>query len=85
MLMCTRGLTADKALEMQKRWTTPRELVEAFEACGDATGGQGGGSKTEDGKKMRGRMVLDRLGGVVARRKVGKVLSAKVAEVWGEG
>lgn len=82
MLMCTRGVTADKALEMQERWRTPREFVDAFEKCGAGGGGEG---RAEDGKSRRGKLVMDRLGGMVARRKVGKVLSAKVAEVWGEG
>lgn len=84
MLMCTRGVTGDRALEIQKAWNSPREFVEAFEACGRA-GGQAGDAWAEHTKKMRGRLVMDRLGRLVGRRKIGKVLSGKVAEVWGEG
>ncbi|TGO61777.1 hypothetical protein BOTNAR_0123g00020 [Botryotinia narcissicola] len=31
MLMRTRGITASKAIEIQKRWATPRAFLEAFE------------------------------------------------------
>ncbi len=69
MLMCTRGVSGDKALAIQKQWATPRALVEAFETCG--------GGKERDG------LVEGRLGAVVGRGKVGRVLGAKVADVWG--
>ena len=32
MLLCIRGVTSDKAVEIQKLWPTPRALIEAFEA-----------------------------------------------------
>ncbi|MCJ1304382.1 Crossover junction endonuclease mus81 [Hypocenomyce scalaris] len=79
MLMCSRGVTGDKALEIQKVWETPGVFVEAFENCGKE------GDAKEAREKERKKMVMERLGGLVGRRKVGKVLSAKVAEVWGEG
>ena len=31
MLLCTRGVTGDRAIEIQRRWKTPREFVEALE------------------------------------------------------
>ncbi|TVY31359.1 Crossover junction endonuclease, partial [Lachnellula subtilissima] len=31
MLMCVKGVTGEKALEIQKRWKTPNELLEAYE------------------------------------------------------
>ncbi|KAI9879377.1 MAG: Crossover junction endonuclease mus81 [Pleopsidium flavum] len=68
MLMCTRGITGDKALEIQKHWKTPREFVEAFERC-----------ETE---RLRKELLLEKMGGLVGRKKVGKALSAKVADVW---
>lgn len=74
MLMCTRGLTGEKALQIQKIWKTPNEFVEAFSRCG--TG--------EDGKKRRQEMVFSRLGNKVKSQQVGKALSAKIAEVWGD-
>ncbi|KAK3167278.1 hypothetical protein OEA41_010405 [Lepraria neglecta] len=70
MLMCTRGISGDKALAIQKVWKTPREFVEAFEACGS--------------QKEREIMVETTLGGIVGRGKVKVVLGAKVAGVWGE-
>lgn len=70
MLMCTRGISGDKALAIQKQWTTPRAFIEAFEACGS--------------QKEREALVESRLGGIVGRGKVKGVLGAKVAAVWGE-
>lgn len=69
MLMCTRGVTGDKALEIQRRWQTPRALVEAFEALEP--------SERED-------MVSERMKTLVGRKKVAKALSKKIGEVWGE-
>ncbi|GAQ04209.1 crossover junction endonuclease mus81 [Aspergillus lentulus] len=68
MLMCTRGVTGEKALEIQKRWSTPREFIEAFEKL-DAKG--------------REDMVFERTKTLVGRKKMGKVLSKKIAEIWG--
>lgn len=70
MLMCTRGITGDKALVIQKYWKTPKEFIEAFEHC-----------STE---KQRNSLVIERMSGLVGRKKMGKALSTKVAEVWGE-
>lgn len=72
MLMCTRGLSGEKAIEVQKIWSTPRALVEALEACGE-------------GKEREG-LLEGRLGKhPVGRKKVGRMLSAKVAGIWGGG
>ena len=70
MLMCTRGISGDKALAIQKHWGTPRAFIDAFEAC--AT------------QKEREAMIETRLGGTVGRAKIKGVLGAKVAGVWGE-
>lgn len=67
MLMCTRGVTGEKALEIQKKWKTPNEFFEALEKM--------------DGK-ARERMVSEKLGTLVPRKKVTAGLSAKIAEVW---
>ncbi|KAL2008349.1 hypothetical protein VTN00DRAFT_8331 [Thermoascus crustaceus] len=71
MLMCTRGVTGDKALEIQRRWRTPREFVEAFEALGD-------------GKERKEVMVSEKMKDLIGRKKVAKTLSRRIAEVWGE-
>ena len=80
MLMCTRGITGDKALEIQKHWKTPRDFIEALQKEGEGEG-EGAG---ENGRKRRAEMVWKVAGGLVGRRKIGKAASAKVAEVWGE-
>ena len=71
MLMCIRGVTGDKAIEIQKIWNTPQVLVEAYEQAGDDV-------------KKKENMISDRLGGmnIVPRKKIAKALSAKIAEVW---
>ncbi|RYP23087.1 hypothetical protein DL765_001342 [Monosporascus sp. GIB2] len=74
MLMCTKQVTGEKALEIQKRWKTPYEFVKAFENCG-------GG---EEGKKKKRDLVFSQMGNLVGRKKVGKTLSQKIAEVWGD-
>lgn len=71
MLMCTRGISGDKALAIQKHWGTPRAFIEAFEGCGS--------------QKEREAVIETKLGGMVGRAKIKGVLGAKVAGVWGEG
>ncbi|KAL4931173.1 crossover junction endonuclease MUS81 [Aspergillus undulatus] len=69
MLMCTRGVSGDKALEIQRQWATPQAFIRAFEALGE---------------KERETMVADRMTHLmVGRKKIAKVLSKKIAEVWG--
>ena len=73
MLMCTKGLTGEKAIEIQKVWKTPYDFVKAFEQCGQG----------EDGKKRREEMVMTRLNHLVGR-KISKGLSQMIAATWGE-
>lgn len=74
MLMCMRGVTGEKALEIQRRWKTPRGFAEAFEALGNG----------EEGKKRQRELVITQMGSLVGRRKIGKALSVKIGEVWGD-
>ncbi|KAJ9133963.1 Crossover junction endonuclease MUS81 [Pleurostoma richardsiae] len=76
MLMCTRGVTGEKAVEIQKRWKTPYDFVKAFEQCGPG----------ERGLKSKRELVASRLNGEiqVGRKKIPKGLSQKIAEVWGD-
>ncbi|KXG48833.1 DNA repair nuclease, XPF-type/Helicase [Penicillium griseofulvum] len=69
MLMCTRGVTGEKALEIQQIWPTPRHLVDAYMALEP---------------KERETMIATRMSEVVGRKKVAKDLSKRIAEVWGE-
>ncbi|KAI1499156.1 crossover junction endonuclease MUS81 [Biscogniauxia marginata] len=74
MLMCTKQVTGEKALEIQKRWKTPYEFVKAFERCGAG----------EQGKKRKRELVFGQMGDLLGRRKVTKPLSHRIAEVWGD-
>ncbi|KPI43124.1 Crossover junction endonuclease mus81 [Cyphellophora attinorum] len=68
MLLCIRGVTADKAIEIQKVWPTPVSLIEAYESCVTA--------------REREVLLSNKLGNAIPRKKIAKALSAKVAEVW---
>lgn len=70
MLMCIRGVTGEKAIEIQKRWKTPRELVQAYMAMDP---------------KDRETMVSDKMESLVARKKIQKALSKRISEIWGQG
>ncbi|KAG5921991.1 Crossover junction endonuclease mus81 [Claviceps africana] len=74
MLMTTRGVTGERALEIQKRWRTPHHFVKAFEACGPG----------EQGRKRKQELVSSQLGHLVGRKKMSKALSHKLAEIWGD-
>lgn len=69
MLMCMRGVTGDKAIEIQKIWPTPNALIQAYNELGSD-------------QKAKELLVSNRLGKEIDRKQVGKVLSAKIAEVW---
>lgn len=75
MLMCTRGITGERAMQIQKIWKTPNEFVKAFEQCGPG----------EAGKKKKQELVSSRLGNHAVRSKqIGKALSTKLADVWAD-
>lgn len=74
MLMCTRGVTGEKAIEIQKRWKTPYHFVKAFEACGPG----------EEGKKRKRELVANEMSSLVGRKKIAKAVSHTIAEVWGD-
>ncbi|KAL7797691.1 hypothetical protein V8C43DRAFT_276731 [Trichoderma afarasin] len=74
MLMTTKGLTGERALEIQRKWKTPYDFVKAFDACGT----------DEQGKKRKRELVASELSHLVGRKKMSKPLSHKIAEVWGD-
>ncbi|KAI9844039.1 MAG: Crossover junction endonuclease mus81 [Sclerophora amabilis] len=82
MLMCTRGLTGEKALAIQKIWRTPGRFAEAFKSAARSCG-VGPGESGDAAAKAKRELVFKQLGSVVGRRKVGRALSAKISEVWG--
>lgn len=74
MLMCTKGVSGEKAVEIQKKWKTPYNFVKAFEGCGDG----------EAGKKRKREMVAKELSYLIARKKINMGVSRTIAEVWGD-
>ncbi|KAN0116863.1 hypothetical protein V8E51_002840 [Hyaloscypha variabilis] len=78
MLMCTKGISGEKALELQKRWKTPIEFIEAYKRIEEK---EGSGAQ---GKKRKAELVSGEMGNLMGRKKIGKALSVKIAEVWGD-
>ncbi|KAJ5103491.1 hypothetical protein N7532_004020 [Penicillium argentinense] len=70
MLMCTRGVSGEKALEIQRRWQTPRKFIESYEALQP---------------QERETMVSSQLQSLVGRKKIQKAQSKRIAEIWGKG
>lgn len=73
MLMSTRGVTGEKAVEIQKRWKTPAAFLDAYAAL----------DKDAQSAKRKNEMVADALMDLQGRKKIAKILSAKIADVWG--
>jgi crossover junction endonuclease MUS81 len=78
MLMCTKGISGEKALEIQKKWKTPIEFIEAYKRIEEKEG------SGEQGKKRKAELVSGEMGNLVGRKKIGKALSVRIAEVWGD-
>ncbi|EED19876.1 DNA repair protein Mus81, putative [Talaromyces stipitatus ATCC 10500] len=78
MLMCTRGITGDKALEIQRHWRTPRAFMEAFEIVSSSA------TNPQEAAKAKEKMLTDKMGNLIARKRITSTLSRKVAEIWGE-
>lgn len=70
MLMCMRGVTGDKAREIQKIWPTPNDFVKAYRNLGD-------------NQVAKNRMISDKLGKEIARKQIGPTLSTNIALIWG--
>ncbi|KAI9757926.1 MAG: K(+)/H(+) antiporter [Chaenotheca gracillima] len=85
MLMCTRGVTGDKALAVQKIWKTPKEFIQAYENMPRPDATTSRGATNDPIGKAKREMVFLHLGNMVGRKKIGKALSSKIAEVWAHG
>ncbi|KAL2067014.1 hypothetical protein VTL71DRAFT_1438 [Oculimacula yallundae] len=77
MLMCIRGVTGEKALEIQKRWKTPKDFLDAYNRIEEKEG------KGEQGRRKKMDLVSSEMSNLVGRKKIAKVLSVKISEVWG--
>ena len=67
MLMCIRGVTGEKALEIQKKWRTPIEFFGALETTPP---------------NLRAQMIVDAAASVVAKKKIAPKLGARIADIW---
>ncbi|KAI0539927.1 hypothetical protein GGR58DRAFT_192922 [Xylaria digitata] len=74
MLMCTKQVTGEKAIEIQKKWKTPYEFMKGYEECGVG----------EEGKRKKRDLVFAHMGNQYGRKKVARALSHKIAEVWSD-
>lgn len=69
MLMCQRGISLEKAIELQQLYGVPIKFLQAYERCING--------------RERKNMVKNALDAEVGRRKIGSSSSEKLAEVWG--
>ncbi|CAK7566687.1 MAG: Crossover junction endonuclease mus81 [Sporothrix epigloea] len=87
MLMCTRGVTGERALEIQKVWPTPFDFVQAFQALDAEDENKldlDPEKKAADSRKRKRQMVFERLGNLPGtKRRITKPISEKLAEAWG--
>ncbi|RKF57166.1 Crossover junction endonuclease MUS81 [Golovinomyces cichoracearum] len=78
MLMCTKGVTGEKALEIQKRWKTPFELARAYRNI------EMENISSEEIKKKQLQLISKNTSHLVGRKKIGQSLSATIYEIWGK-
>ncbi|VEU21288.1 DEKNAAC102663 [Brettanomyces naardenensis] len=76
MLMTVRGVSLDKAIEIQKHFKTPKLLIESYRSYKKD-------SFPEDEEKEKAMMIHDLFKDEVGIRKIGPSLSKKIYEVWG--
>lgn len=79
MLMTIKGITLSKALAIQKIYTTPRALLDAYKSIA-MTATPTTVKMTENEMKQ---MLFQKLGAGITRKKITKLLSEKVYQVWG--
>lgn len=68
MLMCIKGVTGEKAIEIQKIWPTPNALIEAYANARDHS--------------SRETLISSRLGQGIPRKQITKILSTQIAGIW---
>ncbi|KAI5816925.1 hypothetical protein BZA77DRAFT_263411, partial [Pyronema omphalodes] len=72
MLMCAKGISAEKANEVFRIYPTPRDLIEAWEKC--------------TSQEERDRLLADATRAQIGAKKIPSSVSRKVKEIWwGEG
>ncbi|PWY98056.1 hypothetical protein BCV70DRAFT_213148 [Testicularia cyperi] len=69
MLLCVRGMSAEKVREVVRAWSTPAELLEAYD-----------GAATDEDRAAA--LLADAVDGVDQRKRIGPALSKKVAELF---
>ncbi|KHJ32987.1 putative crossover junction endonuclease mus81 [Erysiphe necator] len=79
MLMCIKGITGEKAMEIQKLWKTPKELAQAYRLIDTEKN-----LSIEEIKKKKRKLVSSKTNHLIGRRKIGPALSAAIYEIWGE-
>ncbi|KAI1007880.1 Crossover junction endonuclease [Podosphaera aphanis] len=78
MLMCIKGVTGEKALEIQKRWKTPYDLATAYRKIDE------GETSPEEAAKKKSNLISSQMGNLIGRKKIAQALSATISDVWGE-
>lgn len=77
LLMTTRGVSLDKAIEIQREFKTPKRLIEKYQEI------RMHGSTSEEQQKRGEMLIHDIFKDRIGVRKIGPALSKKLYEVWG--
>ncbi|QOU21243.1 hypothetical protein BRETT_000964 [Brettanomyces bruxellensis] len=81
LLMTTRGVSLDKAIEIQREFKTPKKLIEKYQETGISGNGlEDQQAIIKDKEMLIHNIFKDRIG----VRKIGPALSKKLYEVWGK-
>ncbi|KAK9472446.1 uncharacterized protein V1510DRAFT_417539 [Dipodascopsis tothii] len=72
MLLTVRGVSWEKAIEIQRQFATPHLLWQAL--CNEYY---------EKGEKAARQLVASRIDSAISRKNIGNALSGKIAEIWG--
>lgn len=78
MLMCIKGVTGEKALQIEKKWKTPYAFIDAYRKIEMQE------ASKEQAKKKKMDLVSSELATLIRRKSIGKAVSVKIAEVWGD-
>ena len=83
MLMCVRGISGSKAIEIQRHWETPHTFVKALRNLRESAGRFNQHSDKEAVAPTPQGLVWSVAGDLVGKRKIGRAVSATVGEIWG--
>ena len=83
MLMCTNGITGEKAIEIQRHWETPQAFSQALQHAAIDKGPTKPSANQNKDEVSKRDLVWSVAGHLVGRRKIGEAVSTRIGEIWG--